>query len=57
LKILSVWSRTSHCIQNSTVAESGSSHSKHFVHSKSSQYRRLTSDWKTNVYLAHSRIQ
>uniref|UniRef100_A0A672PQZ4 [histone H3]-lysine(4) N-methyltransferase n=1 Tax=Sinocyclocheilus grahami TaxID=75366 RepID=A0A672PQZ4_SINGR len=35
----------------------GSSHSKHFVHSKSSQYRRLTSDWKTNVYLAHSRIQ
>ncbi|XP_059358418.1 histone-lysine N-methyltransferase 2C-like isoform X3 [Carassius carassius] len=57
LKILSVWSRTSHCIQNSTLAERGSSHSKHFVHSKSSQYRRLTSDWKTNVYLAHSRIQ
>ncbi|XP_016320042.1 histone-lysine N-methyltransferase 2C [Sinocyclocheilus anshuiensis] len=57
LKILSVWSRASHCIQNSTVAERGSSHSKHFVHSKSSQYRRLTSDWKTNVYLAHSRIQ
>uniref|UniRef100_A0A8C2KDP1 [histone H3]-lysine(4) N-methyltransferase n=1 Tax=Cyprinus carpio TaxID=7962 RepID=A0A8C2KDP1_CYPCA len=42
---------------NSTVVERGSSHSKHFVHSKSSQYRRLTSDWKTNVYLAHSRIQ
>ncbi|XP_073705573.1 histone-lysine N-methyltransferase 2C [Garra rufa] len=57
VKILSVWSRTSHCIQNSTMTESGSSHSKHFVHSKSSQYRRLTSDWKTNVYLAHSRIQ
>uniref|UniRef100_A0A671RS73 [histone H3]-lysine(4) N-methyltransferase n=1 Tax=Sinocyclocheilus anshuiensis TaxID=1608454 RepID=A0A671RS73_9TELE len=48
---------TSHCIQNSMKAERGSSHSKHFVHSKSSQYRRLTSDWKTNVYLAHSRIQ
>ncbi|XP_051556784.1 histone-lysine N-methyltransferase 2C isoform X3 [Myxocyprinus asiaticus] len=57
VKILSVWSRTSHCIQNSAMAESGSSHSKHFVHSKSSQYRRLTSEWKTNVYLAHSRIQ
>ncbi|XP_051555188.1 histone-lysine N-methyltransferase 2C-like isoform X3 [Myxocyprinus asiaticus] len=57
LKILSVWSRTSHCIQNSAVAKSGSSHSKHFVHSKSSQYRRLISEWKTNVYLAHSRIQ
>ncbi|XP_016372184.1 histone-lysine N-methyltransferase 2C-like [Sinocyclocheilus rhinocerous] len=57
LKILSVWSRASHCIQNSAVAERGSSHSKHFVHSKSSQYRRLTSDWKTNVYLAHSHIQ
>uniref|UniRef100_A0A673LIQ4 [histone H3]-lysine(4) N-methyltransferase n=1 Tax=Sinocyclocheilus rhinocerous TaxID=307959 RepID=A0A673LIQ4_9TELE len=40
-----------------SVAERGSSHSKHFVHSKSSQYRRLTSDWKTNVYLAHSHIQ
>uniref|UniRef100_A0A9J8DKI8 [histone H3]-lysine(4) N-methyltransferase n=1 Tax=Cyprinus carpio carpio TaxID=630221 RepID=A0A9J8DKI8_CYPCA len=57
LKTLSVWSRASQCIQNSTVVERGSSHSKHFVHSKSSQYRRLTSDWKTNVYLAHSRIQ
>ncbi|XP_077069572.1 histone-lysine N-methyltransferase 2C isoform X1 [Siphateles boraxobius] len=57
LKILSVWARTSRCIQNSSMTESGSSHSKHFVHSKSSQYRRLTSDWKTNVYLAHSLIQ
>ncbi|XP_057189086.1 histone-lysine N-methyltransferase 2C isoform X3 [Triplophysa rosa] len=56
VKILSVWSRTSHCIQN-TIMESRSSHSKHFVHSKSSQYRRLTSEWKSNVYLAHSRIQ
>ncbi|XP_056329618.1 histone-lysine N-methyltransferase 2C isoform X7 [Danio aesculapii] len=57
LKILSSWPRISRCIQNSTVAASASSHSKHFVHSKSSQYRRLTSDWKSNVYLAHSRIQ
>nr|XP_029131590.1 LOW QUALITY PROTEIN: histone-lysine N-methyltransferase 2C-like [Labrus bergylta] len=26
-------------------------------HSKSSQYRRMKADWKTNVYLARSRIQ
>ncbi|KAJ4920996.1 hypothetical protein JOQ06_027947 [Pogonophryne albipinna] len=26
-------------------------------HSKASQYRRMTSEWKTNVYLARSRIQ
>ncbi|XP_065124300.1 histone-lysine N-methyltransferase 2C isoform X10 [Paramisgurnus dabryanus] len=57
VKILSVWSRTSHCIQNTAAPENVSSHTKHFVHSKSSQYRRLISEWKTNVYLAHSRIQ
>ncbi|KAI4898222.1 hypothetical protein NFI96_005840, partial [Prochilodus magdalenae] len=57
LNILSVWNRTSCVMQNSALAESGPSHSKHFVHSKSSQYRRLTSEWKSNVYLAHSRIQ
>ncbi|XP_036452981.1 histone-lysine N-methyltransferase 2C isoform X2 [Colossoma macropomum] len=57
LKILSVWNRTSCVMQNSALAETGPSHSKHFVHSKSSQYRRLTSEWKSNVYLAHSRIQ
>lgn len=26
-------------------------------HSKSSQYRRMKAEWKTNVYLARSRIQ
>uniref|UniRef100_A0AAR2IYS0 [histone H3]-lysine(4) N-methyltransferase n=1 Tax=Pygocentrus nattereri TaxID=42514 RepID=A0AAR2IYS0_PYGNA len=57
LKILSVWNRISCVMQNSAMAETGPSHSKHFVHSKSSQYRRLTSEWKSNVYLAHSRIQ
>ncbi|XP_066537904.1 histone-lysine N-methyltransferase 2C isoform X2 [Hoplias malabaricus] len=57
LKILSVWNRPSHVLQNSALAEGGPSYSKHFVHSKSSQYRRLTSEWKSNVYLAHSRIQ
>lgn len=57
LEILSLWNRTSLAIQNSAPPEAGSSHSKHFVHSKSSQYRRLSSEWKGNVYLAHSRIQ
>ncbi|KAI5103767.1 histone-lysine N-methyltransferase 2C isoform X5, partial [Silurus meridionalis] len=57
LEILSLWNRTSSAIQNSAPPEAGSSHSKHFVHSKSSQYRRLSSEWKSNVYLAHSRIQ
>lgn len=32
-------------------------YSKQFVHSKSSQYRRLKTEWKNNVYLARSRIQ
>ncbi|XP_076829212.1 histone-lysine N-methyltransferase 2C isoform X14 [Brachyhypopomus gauderio] len=56
-KVLSVWNQPSCVIQNSAAAEGGPSHSKHFVHSKSSQYRRLTGEWKSNVYLAHSRIQ
>ncbi|KAK6183545.1 hypothetical protein SNE40_011007 [Patella caerulea] len=30
---------------------------KQFVHSKSQQYRRLKTEWKTNVYLDRSRIQ
>ncbi|XP_051538392.1 histone-lysine N-methyltransferase 2C-like isoform X2 [Myxocyprinus asiaticus] len=32
-------------------------YSKQFVHSKSSQYRRMNAEWKSNVYLARSRIQ
>nr|XP_005162602.1 histone-lysine N-methyltransferase 2C isoform X1 [Danio rerio] len=32
-------------------------YSKHFVHSKSAQYRRMNAEWKSNVYLARSRIQ
>lgn len=32
-------------------------YSKQFVHSKSSQYRRMKAEWKSNVYLARSRIQ
>ncbi|XP_016096068.1 histone-lysine N-methyltransferase 2C-like [Sinocyclocheilus grahami] len=32
-------------------------YSKQFFHSKSSQYRRMKAEWKSNVYLARSRIQ
>ncbi|XP_051970833.1 histone-lysine N-methyltransferase 2C-like [Xyrauchen texanus] len=32
-------------------------YSKQFVYSKSSQYRRMKAEWKSNVYLARSRIQ
>ncbi|XP_049336810.1 histone-lysine N-methyltransferase 2C isoform X2 [Astyanax mexicanus] len=35
----------------------GVPYSKQFVHSKSSQYRRMKAEWKSNVYLARSRIQ
>ena len=37
--------------------EMGTPYSKQFVHSKSSQYRRMKAEWKSNVYLARSRIQ
>ncbi|KAJ8337048.1 hypothetical protein SKAU_G00382680 [Synaphobranchus kaupii] len=43
--------------QNASGGELGTPYSKQFVHSKSSQYRRLKSEWKTNVFLARSRIQ
>ena len=35
----------------------GSPYSKQFVHSKASQYRRMKTEWRTNVYLARSKIQ
>ncbi|KAL2097737.1 hypothetical protein ACEWY4_006944 [Coilia grayii] len=56
-RLLDVCTASSRTIQNSAPQEGGSPYSKHFVHSKSSQYRRLQSEWKANVYLAHSRIQ
>lgn len=37
--------------------EASSPYTKHFVHSKSSQYRRMKTEWRNNVYLARSRIQ
>ncbi|CAK8671690.1 unnamed protein product [Clavelina lepadiformis] len=36
---------------------SSSLYGKQFVHSKSSQYRRMKSEWRNNVNLARSRIQ
>ncbi|GBN74446.1 Histone-lysine N-methyltransferase trr [Araneus ventricosus] len=37
--------------------ESSSPYIKQFVHSKSSQYRKMKTEWRNNVYLARSRIQ
>ncbi|XP_047667134.1 histone-lysine N-methyltransferase 2C isoform X10 [Tachysurus fulvidraco] len=44
---------------NGSPAElsAGAPYSKQFVHSKSFQYRRMKAEWKSNVYLARSRIQ
>ncbi|XP_054632527.1 histone-lysine N-methyltransferase 2D isoform X2 [Dunckerocampus dactyliophorus] len=43
--------------QSTFTGEMNTPYSKQFVHSKSSQYRRLKTEWKNNVYLARSRIQ
>lgn len=32
-------------------------YSKQFVHSKSSQYKKMKQEWRNNVYLARSKIQ
>ncbi|GFU34433.1 hypothetical protein NPIL_626691 [Nephila pilipes] len=37
--------------------EVSSPYIKQFVHSKSSQYRKMKTEWRNNVYLARSRIQ
>ncbi|KAL4624619.1 histone-lysine N-methyltransferase 2C-like [Arapaima gigas] len=50
-------SRTSKCYQGPISNEPGAPYSKHFVHSKSSQYRRMKAEWKSSVFLARSRIQ
>ncbi|KAG8188064.1 hypothetical protein JTE90_014303 [Oedothorax gibbosus] len=36
---------------------SSSPYVKQFVHSKSSQYRKMKTEWRNNVYLARSKIQ
>ncbi|XP_029102170.1 histone-lysine N-methyltransferase 2C isoform X4 [Scleropages formosus] len=48
---------TSKSFQSTITGEIGAPYSKQFVHSKSSQYRKMKTEWKTNVYLARSRIQ
>ncbi|XP_060052806.1 histone-lysine N-methyltransferase 2C isoform X2 [Erinaceus europaeus] len=48
---------TSKSFQSTVTGELNAPYSKQFVHSKSSQYRRMKSEWKSNVYLARSRIQ
>lgn len=40
-----------------TGLESTCPYTKQFVHSKSSQYRKMKIEWRNNVYLARSRIQ
>ncbi|XP_055000959.1 histone-lysine N-methyltransferase 2C isoform X4 [Sorex araneus] len=43
--------------QSTVTGELSAPYSKQFVHSKSSQYRKMKTEWKSNVYLARSRIQ
>ncbi|XP_036212094.1 histone-lysine N-methyltransferase 2C isoform X3 [Myotis myotis] len=48
---------TSKSFQSTVTGELNAPYSKQFVHSKSSQYRRMKTEWKSSVYLARSRIQ
>ncbi|XP_041102786.1 histone-lysine N-methyltransferase 2C-like isoform X5 [Polyodon spathula] len=48
---------TSKSFQSTVTGELSAPYSKQFVHSKSSQYRKMKTEWKGNVYLARSRIQ
>ncbi|XP_056641929.1 histone-lysine N-methyltransferase 2C-like isoform X3 [Diorhabda sublineata] len=40
-----------------TLGELSCPYSKQFVHSKSSQYKKMKQEWRNNVYLARSKIQ
>lgn len=42
---------------NNVAGETTCPYSKQFVHSKSSQYKKMKQDWRNNVYLARSKIQ
>lgn len=44
-------------LQSASSSDSSSPYIKHFVHSKSSQYRKMKSEWRNNVVLARSRVQ
>ncbi|XP_036376198.1 histone-lysine N-methyltransferase 2C [Megalops cyprinoides] len=48
---------SSKSFQSTVTGEISAPYSKQFVHSKSSQYRKMKTEWKSNVYLARSRIQ
>ncbi|CAM9277181.1 unnamed protein product [Lampetra fluviatilis] len=50
-------SSNSKSFQSTMSGELSAPYSKQFVYSKSSQYRRMKTEWKINVYLARSRIQ
>jgi len=41
----------------SVVGEVACPYSKQFVHSKSSQYKKMKQEWRNNVFLARSKIQ
>ncbi|XP_042908867.1 histone-lysine N-methyltransferase 2C isoform X4 [Parasteatoda tepidariorum] len=53
----STTTRTSFVHSAFTGMETSSPYVKQFVHSKSSQYRKMKIEWRNNVYLARSRIQ
>ncbi|CAH0559006.1 unnamed protein product [Brassicogethes aeneus] len=40
-----------------SFGEAACPYSKQFVHSKSSQYKKMKQEWRNNVYLARSKIQ
>ncbi|XP_061096332.1 histone-lysine N-methyltransferase 2C-like isoform X3 [Conger conger] len=48
---------SSKSFQSSVAGEISTPYSKQFVHCKSSQYRKMKAEWKSNVYLARSGIQ
>ncbi|XP_035272042.1 histone-lysine N-methyltransferase 2C isoform X3 [Anguilla anguilla] len=48
---------SSKSFQSTVAGEISTPYSKQFVHSKSSQYRKMKAEWKSNVYLARSGIQ
>ena len=54
---LSMFSSTGSCTYTSSSFELHSPYTKQFVHSKSSQYKKMKQEWKNNVYLAPSKIQ
>ncbi|XP_054279340.1 histone-lysine N-methyltransferase 2D-like isoform X3 [Macrosteles quadrilineatus] len=49
--------RSNYAATTSAVGEAFSPYSKQFVHSKSSQYKKMKQEWRNNVYLARSKIQ